>query len=164
MNEQKVFKKKSEFEEKVIQIARVCRTVKGGRRMSFRALVAVGNKKGKVGIGTAKSTEVLEAVKKAVVYAKKNLINVSIVNDTIPHEAKVNFGSAILFMKPASKGTSIIAGGSVRIILSLAGIKNILTKMIGSSNKINNAKATIIALKQMEQIQKPNDNIKKEKK
>jgi small subunit ribosomal protein S5 len=143
-------KKSSEYDEKVISIDRVCRTVKGGRRMSFRALVAIGNKKGKVGIGVAKAKEVLIAVNKAVAKAKKNLIEIQIVNGTIPHEIAVDYGSAKLFMKPASLGTSLIAGGSVRSILELVGIKNILTKIIGSSNKINNAKATIIALQSLD--------------
>lgn len=138
--------KKSEFDEKVISIDRVCRTVKGGRRMSFRALVAIGNKKDKVGIGTGKAKEVLTAVNKAVARAKKKMITLNIKNGTIPHEIMVDYGSAKLFMKPASPGTSLIAGGSVRSILELAGVKNILTKIIGSPSKINNAKATIIAL------------------
>jgi len=143
-------KPKSEYEEKVIQVDRVCRTVKGGRRMSFRVLVAIGNKKGKVGIGTAKGTEVLVAVNKAIAQAKKHMIEVPIVNDTIPHEVKIFLGSTILFMKPAAQGTSLIAGSSVRTILDLAGIKNVLTKIIGSSNKINNARATILALEGMQ--------------
>ena len=134
------------FEEKVIQVDRVSRTVKGGKRMRFRALVVVGNKSGRVGIGIGKAQEVLSAVKKAVNKAKKNLIDVPIVNDTIPHEIRVDFGSAKLFFKPASSGTSVIAGSSVRTVIELAGIKNILSKILGTSNKINNAKATIIAL------------------
>ncbi len=154
-------KERSEFEEQVIQINRVSRTMKGGRRMSFRVLVVVGNKKGKVGIGTAKSNEILGAVNKAVAKAKKNLITVTIINGTIPHEAKVKFGSALLFMKPASRGTSIIAGGSVRLIVSMAGIKDILTKIIGSSNKINNAKATILGLSQMRKINKTEEQVNK---
>jgi len=118
--------------------------------MSFRVLVAIGNKKGKVGIGTAKGTEVLVAVNKAIAQAKKHMIEVPIVNDTIPHEVKIFLGSTILFMKPAAQGTSLIAGSSVRTILDLAGIKNVLTKIIGSSNKINNARATILALEGMQ--------------
>ncbi len=147
MYKSKPNQKKSEFDEKVICIDRVCRTVKGGRRMSFRALVAIGNRKDKVGIGTGKAKEVLTAVNKAVAKAKKKMITVNSQNGTIPHEIIIDYGSSKLFMKPASSGTSLIAGGSVRTILELAGIKNILTKIIGSSSKINNAKATIIALK-----------------
>lgn len=141
--------KNKEFEEKVIQVSRVSRTVKGGRRMSFRILVAVGNKKGKVGIGVAKSGEVLSGVQKAIRIAKKHLITVPIVKNTIPHEMKINLGSCIIFFKPASEGTSIIAGSSVRAVLELAGVKNILTKIIGGSNQINNARATILALSQL---------------
>jgi small subunit ribosomal protein S5 len=147
-------KSSTAFEEKVIQVDRVSRTVKGGKRMRFRALVVVGNKSGRVGIGIGKAQEVLSAVKKAVNKAKKNLIDVPIVNDTIPHEIRVDFGSAKLFFKPASSGTSVIAGSSVRTVIELAGIKNILSKILGTSNKINNAKATIIALSSLRARQK----------
>lgn len=142
--------KSSEFEEKVIEVDRVSRTVKGGRRLRFRALVAIGNRNGKIGIGIGKGQEVLVAVQKAVNQAKKNLIDIKIVNDTIPHETKVSFGGAKLFLAPAGPGTSIIAGSSVRAVVELSGIKNILSKIIGSSNKINNAKATILALQNLQ--------------
>lgn len=143
----------SEYEEKVVQVDRVSRTVKGGKRMRFRALVVIGNRKGKVGIGIGKAQEVLIAVQKAVSHAKKELIEVPIVNDTIPHEIKVSSGGATVFLKPAGVGTSIIAGGSVRAVIELSGIKNILSKIIGSSNKINNVKATILALKLLKESQ-----------
>ena len=145
----KISKDENAFAEKMIQVDRVCRTVKGGKRLRFRALVAVGNNNGKVGIGIGKAQEVLIAAQKAANDAKKSMVNVDIVNGTIAHEVKINFGGAKLFLKPAGPGTSIIAGSSVRTVLELAGIKNILSKILGSSNKINNAKATILALKSL---------------
>jgi len=142
-------KRDKEFEERVIEVDRVCRTVKGGKRMRFRALVAVGDKNGKVGIGIGKAQEVMPAVQKAVTTAKNNMIQVPIVNDTIPHEIKLFYGGAKIILLPAKTGTSVIAGSSIRPIVELAGIKNILSKVLGSSNKINNAKATIIAFKNL---------------
>ncbi|MCA9388378.1 30S ribosomal protein S5 [Candidatus Berkelbacteria bacterium] len=142
-------KEKKEFEERVIEIDRVSRTVKGGKRMRFRALVVIGNRKGKVGMGLGKAGDVQSAVKKAVKVAKRDLIEVPIVNDTIPHEVTVKFGGAQVFLKPAAAGTSIIAGGAVRAVIELAGIRNILSKIIGSSNKINNVRATIKTLDEM---------------
>lgn len=151
-------KEKKEFEEKVIEVCRVSRTVKGGRRMRFRALVVIGNRNGKVGAGIGKANEVTVAVAKAVTNAKKTLINVPIVNDTIPHEITINFGGACVFIKPAAPGTSIIAGSSVRPVIELSGIKNILSKIHGSSNKINNVKATIIALSSLRSIEPRKSN------
>lgn len=136
-----------EFIEKVIQIDRISRTVKGGRRIRFRALVVVGNQAGRIGIGVAKAQEVVSAITKAVNIAKKNMLDIEIKNETIPHELRFKQGSAIVFLKPASKGTSIIAGGSVRAVLELAGIKNVVAKILGSSNKINNVQTTFEALK-----------------
>lgn len=135
-----------EFEERVVQIDRVSRTVKGGKRMRFRVLVVVGNRKGRVGMGIGKGTDIQKSIQKAVTSAKKNLITVPIVDDTIPHEATTKYGSAVVFLKPAGPGTSVIAGGSVRAVIELAGIRNILSKIIGSSNKINNVRATLLAL------------------
>jgi small subunit ribosomal protein S5 len=146
MYEQK-FKEKKEFIEKVIQIDRISRTVKGGRRIRFRALVVIGNMAGKVGVGIAKAQEVVIAISKAVNVAKKNIIEIHLKNETIPHEIKIKSGSALIFLKPAQKGTSIVAGGSVRSVLELAGIKNVVGKILGSNNKINNVNATIEALK-----------------
>lgn len=137
------------IEERVIQIDRVSRTVKGGRRLRFRALVAIGDKNGKVAIGIGKANEVITAVSKATTKAKRNIIEVKISNGTIPHEINVSYGGAKIFLKPASAGTSIIAGGAVRSVLELAGVKNILSKILGSNNKINNAYATILALKSL---------------
>ncbi|MGI6103117.1 MAG: 30S ribosomal protein S5 [Patescibacteria group bacterium] len=135
-----------EFEERVVEIDRVSRTVKGGKRMRFRALVVIGNKKGKVGMGVGKAGDVQSSIQKAVNQAKKHLIDVPIVNDTIPHETTHKYGSAVVFLKPAAAGTSIIAGGPVRAVIELAGIRNILSKIIGSSNKINNVRATLETL------------------
>lgn len=135
-----------EFEENVVAIDRVSRTVKGGKRMRFRALVVVGNKKGRVGMGIGKAGDVQGSIKKAVTQAKKHLINVPIVNDTIPHEITVKYGSATVLLKPAPHGTSIIAGGPVRAVIELSGIRNILSKIIGSSNQVNNVHATLLAL------------------
>lgn len=140
---------KKEFAEEVVHIDRISRTVAGGRRIRFRAAVVVGNQKGKVGIGVAKASEVILAVQKAINLAKKNLIEVPIVNDTIPHEVEERFGAAKVYLKPASSGTGIIAGGAVRAVANLAGIKNILSKILGSQNQINNLKATINALKKL---------------
>ena len=139
-------KEKKEFEEEVLQVDRVTRVVKGGRRLSFRATVIIGNRKGKVGRGLGKSTEVAAAIKKAVSRAKKNIITVPIIKDTIPHEIKVKYKANRLLMIPASPGTGIKAGSSTRKILELAGIKNILAKRMGSRNRINLAKATMKAL------------------
>lgn len=139
-------KKEKEFIEKVIQIDRISRTVKGGRRIRFRALVVIGDQKGRVGFGIAKAQEVVTAISKAITKAKKEIINVPIVDGTILHEIKVKSGSAVIFLKPARAGTSIIAGGSVRSVLELSGIKNVVGKILGSSNKINNVKATFKAL------------------
>lgn len=139
-------REEKEYEERVVEIDRVSRTVKGGKRMRFRALVVVGNRKGKVGMGIGKAGDVQGAIKKAVTSARKHLITVPIVNDTIPHDATTKYGSALVFLKPAPAGTSIIAGGAVRAVIELSGIRNILSKIIGSSNKINNVRATLLAL------------------
>ncbi len=135
-----------EFEEEVIQIDRVTRVVKGGRRLRFRATVAIGNKKGKIGVGIGKSVEVQGAIKKAVAKAKKNLAVVNMYGDTIPHRIETKFKSAKVLLIPAGEGTGIIAGGPVRKVVELAGIKNILSKSLGSNNKLNCVKATYKAL------------------
>lgn len=142
-----------EFEEKVIQIDRVTRVVKGGRRMRFRATVVVGNKNGKVGIGIEKGNEVMTAVQKAVSSAKKNMIEVALNGTTITHEVSGRKGGAYVFLKPASEGTGVIAGGAVRAVLETAGVRDILSKMIGSNSKINNAYATILALSSQKEKQ-----------
>jgi len=142
-------REQSEFEERVIQVDRVARVVAGGKRMRFRAVVAVGNHSGKIGLGIAKAQEVSGAVAKAVAQAKKHLIVVPIVRDTIPHEIVVRKDRSQVFLKPASPGTGIIAGGAVRTIIELSGIKNILSKLIGSSNKVNSAQAVVMALSKL---------------
>ena len=139
-----------EFDERVVHIDRVARVVKGGRRFRFRALVVVGDHKGKVGIGIAKGADVTAAINKAVEVAKKNFVKVSIYKGTIPHEAEVKISGARILLKPASPGTGLIAGGTVRIVLEVAGISNILSKSLGSSNKINVAYATVAALQTIE--------------
>lgn len=138
-----------EFEETTLSIDRVTRVVKGGRRMRFRAVVVIGNRKGKVGLGTGKANEVQAAVQKAVKEAKRNLIRVPLVKGTIPHEVDVKFKAAKLRLIPASDGTGIIAGGSLRVIFDHAGVKNVLSKRFGTGNKLVNAQATMEALKQL---------------
>lgn len=135
-----------EFEERVIQIDRVTRVVKGGRRMRFRATVVVGNKNGRVGVGIDKGNEVMTAVQKAVARAKRNMIDVDLKGTTIAHETSARKAGAYVFLKPASEGTGVIAGGAVRAVVEAAGVRDILSKMIGSNSKINNAYATILAL------------------
>lgn len=143
-----------EYEEEVIQISRVTRVVAGGRRLRFRATVAIGNKKGKVGLGTGKATEVVIAIQKAILQAKKNMVQVPIWKETIPHEIKVKFASARLLLIPAGPGTGIIAGGPARKILELAGVKNILAKCFGSTNKLNNSYAAMKALENLKMIKR----------
>lgn len=140
-------KERSEFEEVLVEVGRVTRVVKGGRRLRFRALVVVGDKKGRVGAAVSKGSEVQAAVQKATLAAKKALITVPITeNGSIPHEVTDRYGASQVILKPAAEGTSVIAGGSVRAVVSSAGIENILSKSIGSSNKINVVMATMRAL------------------
>jgi small subunit ribosomal protein S5 len=136
-----------QFEELVINIDRVARVVKGGRRFRFKALVVVGDRKTKVGIGVAKGADVQTAIAKATDVAKKNMITVPVVNATIPHEAEVKVSGARVLIKPAAPGTGIIAGGVVRQIIGTTGINNMLSKSLGSTNKVNIAYATIEALR-----------------
>ncbi len=138
-----------EFEEIVINVDRVARVVKGGRRFRFKALVVVGNNKGKVGVGVSKGQDVQTAVSKATDVAKKNLIVVPIVNETIPHDAEVKVSGAQVLIKPAAPGTGVIAGGVVRQVIGVTGIHNMLSKSLGSTNKVNIAYATIDALKSL---------------
>ena len=138
-----------EFEEIVINIDRVARVVKGGRRFRFKALVVVGNNKGKVGVGVSKGQDVQTASAKATDVAKKNLIVVPIANDTIPHDVEMKLSGAHVLIKPAAPGTGVIAGGVVRQIIGVTGIHNMLSKSLGSTNKVNIAYATINALKSL---------------
>lgn len=136
-----------EFEEVVINIDRVARVVKGGRRFRFKALVVVGNRKDKVGVGVSKGQDVQTAIAKATDVAKKNLVTVPIAHETIPHDAEIKVSGAQVLIKPAAPGTGIIAGGVVRQIIGVTGIRNMLSKSLGSTNKVNIAYATIEALR-----------------
>ena len=139
-------REKKEFEERVLDLARVARVVKGGKRFKFRAAVAIGDRKGRVGFGLGKGSDVAQSVQKAVHHAKKNMITVPIVNGTIPFEIKVKYNSAVIYLKPAPAGRGINAGGAVRAVSELAGIKDIIGKILSrSGNKINNARATLKA-------------------
>lgn len=151
---------KREFDQKVVEIKRVTRVVAGGKRMRFRALVVIGDKKGKVGVGLRKGVDVAESVNKAVNAAKKNMITVPLVGNTIPHQVKMKYKSSRIILIPAAPGTGIKAGGALRSVLDLAGVKDVLSKMIGSSNKVNNVKATIEALGKMKSRQQIKDKVK----
>lgn len=135
-----------EFEEVVINIDRVARVVKGGRRFRFKALVVVGNRKNKVGVGVAKGADVQAAIAKATAIAKKHLVTIPVVNETIPHDMEVKLSGARVLIKPAAPGTGIIAGGVVRAVIGVTGIRNLLSKSLGSTNKVNIAYATVEAL------------------
>ncbi len=140
------FKPADEFEQKVVDLARVTRVMAGGKRMKFRACMVVGDKKGRVGLGIAKGADVSMAIAKAVTKAKKHLVSVPIIEGTIPHTVRVKAGAAIVLLKPARAGSGIKAGGVMRIVLELAGVKDAAAKILGTSNKLNNAEATIVAL------------------
>ncbi len=150
-NRRRTFVKREpkEFDEQVIQIDRVTRVVKGGRKLRFRATVAIGNRKGKVGIGIGKSQEVTGAIQKAIAKAKKELLKVNLDESTIPHQIKIKFKAAKILLLPAVPGTGLIAGGTIRKVLELAGIKDILSKSYGTTNKVNCTKATFEALKRL---------------
>lgn len=149
-------KEPQEFEQKIIDLARVTRVMAGGKRMRFRACVAIGDKKGRVGIGLAKGADVTLAVTKAVNKAKKTVITVPIIRETIPHEIRLKYKSARLLLKPAPKGTGVKAGGAVRVVLELAGVPNIVGKILGTNNKINNVKALLLGLTLFKKARKEN--------
>lgn len=155
--------KRDEFEQRILDIARVTRVMAGGKRMNFRACIAIGDRKGKVGVGLGKGADVTMAVNKAVNHAKKDMITVNTINDTITHEIYHKEGAAKLLFKPARSGKGVIAGGVARTILELAGIKNATSKQMGTNNKINNARCTIEALRSLRAAEKSTKTPKVEK-
>ncbi len=141
-----------EFEEKIVQVHRVSKKTKGGNKIGFSVVVVAGDRKGRVGVGLGKAPDVSPAIRKAASYAKKHLITVPIVNGTIPHEIKVKKGAAVVLLKPAPLGTGVIAGGAVRAVVEVCGIKNIVSKVMGTSNQASNVYATLEALKRLRKI------------
>ncbi len=150
-----------EFEQRIVDLARVTRVMAGGKRMRFRACVVIGDRKGRVGFGLAKGADVTIAVTKAVSEAKKNIVEVTTVNGTIPHEIYKKKGAAKVLLKPAGQGKGVIAGGAVRVVLELAGIKNVTSKNLGTSNKMNITACTIEALKELKKVEPKNKKDKK---
>lgn len=136
-----------EFEQKILELARVTRVTKGGKRMRFRASLIIGDRRGRVGFGVAKGADVAMAVEKAFRQAKKNMITVPLIQETIPHQVLHKFAAASVLLKPAPRGTGLKCGGPTRVVLELAGVPNAVSKLMGSKNKINNAKATFMALR-----------------
>jgi len=153
---------KDEMEQRILDIARVTRVMKGGKRMSFRACVALGDKKGTIGTGLGKGADVTMAVNKAVNQAKKHMITVNMINNTIPHEVRKTIGAASIMFKPAQKGRGVIAGGVVRVILELAGVKNVTSKILGTNNKIHHARCTIEALNSLRKVKEKVKTVKPE--
>ena len=150
-NDRRQRREPKEFDEQVISINRISKTVKGGRKMRFAALVVVGDRKGRVGVGTGKAKEVPEAIRKATEAARKNMFLVPIVGTTIPHEVTGKYGAGAVFMRPATEGTGVIAGGATRAVLELAGITDILTKNLGSRTKINTVEG-LKSLRTLDQV------------
>lgn len=143
-------KEKPEYDQKLLDLARVARVVKGGRRFRFRATLVIGNRKGKVGVGVGKGADVSDAIKKAFDDARKNLIQVPMKNTSIPHDVAYKRGSARIILKAAKPGKGVIAGGAIRTVADLAGIKDIVSKSLGTSNKLNVARAAVAALQSLE--------------
>ncbi|OGY21907.1 MAG: 30S ribosomal protein S5 [Candidatus Woykebacteria bacterium GWB1_45_5] len=146
-----------EFEEKIVQVNRVSKKTAGGNKIGFSVLVVVGDKNGRVGVGLGKAPAVQDAIRKGVSYAKKHLILVPMVGTTIPHEIYVKRGAAKVLLKPASKGTGVIAGGAVRAVVEAAGVKDILSKVLGTSNQASNVYASLEALKKLQVVEKPRE-------
>lgn len=144
------YQQDKEFDEKVIQVNRVSKKTKGGNQIGFSVLMVIGDKKGRVGVGLGKAKDVLSSIKKGIKKAKKNLITVPMRKDTIPHDILVKFGAAKVMLKPAPKGSGIIAGGAVRSVMEAAGVKNVSSKVLGTRNKASNVYCTIKALKQLQ--------------
>ncbi len=142
-------KKELEFEQRIIDIARVTRVMAGGKRMRFRACLVIGDKKGQIGYGIAKGADVTMAITKAMNAAKKKLIKVPMAGSTIPYVVRAKFGAAKVLLKPAPQGTGIIAGGAMRMVLEVAGVSNVVGKILGSNSKINNVKATLKAIEML---------------
>ena len=141
--------KPKEFEQKILELARVTRVTSGGKRMKFRACVIVGDGKGRVGQAVAKGNDVTKAINKAAMKAEKDLMTIPLRNETIPHEIREKYGAAVVLLKPAPKGTGIKAGGAMRSVFEIAGVPNVIGKILGSKNKINISRATINALKKL---------------
>ena len=149
-NNRKNSRNKPKFAERLIKISRVSKVTKGGKKLSFRAIVVIGDEKGKVGVGVAKADDVVNAFKKAKADGHKNLIDLPITKSlSIPHHVIGNFGACKVFMKPSIEGSGVIAGGAVRIVLEVAGVKNVIAKQLGSNNLLNNARASICALQNL---------------
>lgn len=160
-------REKRDYEHSLLNIARVARVVQGGRRFSFRATVAIGDRKGKVGVGVAKGADVSTAIGKAIHDAKKNLVVFALAEHTIPHEVQAKYESAKIIIKPAKEGKGIVAGGAIRVLADLGGIKNLTAKSLGSNNRINTARAMLEALKQLQAtnkkvVEKPEEEAKTE--
>ena len=157
----KLKEKETEWQERVVQIRRVTKVVKGGKKLSFRAILVIGNEKGQVGVGVGKASDVIGAVKKAVTDGKKNLVTIAITkNNSIPHVVTGQSGAAKVIIRPSAPGSGVIAGGAVRTMLELGGVKNILAKQLGSSSPLNNARAAVDAfnrLKTFTQVSKERD-------
>lgn len=145
---------REELNERVVSVNRVAKVVKGGKHLRFRALVAVGDGNGRVGIGIGKANEVAQAIQKAGTVARKNMVTISLAGTTIPHEIMVKYGAADVLLKPAKPGAGVIAGGSMRAVIEVAGVKDILAKSLGTSNSINVVKATMIALSRLREPEK----------
>lgn len=142
-------REKPEYDQKLLDLARVTRVVKGGRRFRFRATLVIGNRKGKVGVGIAKGSDVSDAIQKAFNDAKKNFITVGLVNGTIAHDVRAKYGSAKVMLKPGKEGRGLIAGGAIRAVMDLLGVKDVVSKSLGSSNSLNLARATMLALEDL---------------